>query len=121
MGWTARLRRTLNLAWELDPIRLAPARVELEALRWQVLRSTCRRLDGSAPGPEGSLDKLLVTRVEQQLNHALLDIAGSDFLADPAAFSGYIWSRAQSIFGGTSQIQRDIVAQRVLGLPRFPK
>jgi alkylation response protein AidB-like acyl-CoA dehydrogenase len=121
MGWTARLRRTLNLAWGLDPIRLAPARVELEALRWQVLRSTCRRLDGSAPGPEGSLDKLLVTRVEQQLNHALLDIAGPDFLADPAAFSGYIWSRAQSIFGGTSQIQRDIVAQRVLGLPRFPK
>ena len=56
--------------------------------------------------------------MEQRLNHALLDIAGPDFLADHAAFSGYIWSRAQSIFGGTSQIQRDIVAQRVLGLPR---
>ncbi len=121
MGWTARLRRTLGLAWDRAPRALAPARVELDALRWQVLRSTCQRLDGSAPGPEGSLDKLLVTRVEQLLNHTLLDLAGADALSDPGQFSGYIWSRAQSIFGGTSQIQRDIVAQRVLGLPRPAK
>ncbi len=130
MGWTARLQRLLTRAE--GQIRdgsvsasasqreaLAHAWVELEALRLQVLRSTSRRLDGSAPGPEGSLDKLLMTRAEQRLNHVLLDLAGSGgVLADSDLFQHYLWSRAQAIFGGSRQIQRDIVAQRVLGLPR---
>ncbi|MGZ6391960.1 MAG: acyl-CoA dehydrogenase family protein, partial [Ktedonobacterales bacterium] len=130
MGWTARLRRILTLAearirdgsTAADAgvrARLAEAWVELEALRLQVLRSTSNRLDGSAPGPEGSLDKLLMTRAEQLLNHALLDLAGpSGVLGEGELWANYIWSRAQAIFGGTRQIQRDIVAQRVLGLPR---
>ncbi len=130
MGWTARLRRMLTLAEarirDGSAVadtgvreRLARAWVELEALRLQVLRSTCRRLDGSAPGPEGSLDKLLMTRAEQRLNHALLDLAGSaGVLGEGELWANYLWSRAQAIFGGTRQIQRDIVAQRVLGLPR---
>jgi alkylation response protein AidB-like acyl-CoA dehydrogenase len=130
MGWTARLQRMLTLAEARISgggagadagvrERLARAWVELEALRLQVLRSTSRRLDGSAPGPEGSLDKLLMTRAEQLLNHALLDLAGpSGVLGEGELWANYIWSRAQAIFGGTRQIQRDIVAQRVLGLPR---
>ncbi len=130
MGWTARLRRMLTLAearirdGSAAPDagvreRLAQAWVELEALRLQVLRSTCSRLDGSAPGPEGSLDKLLMTRAEQLLNHALLDLAGpAGVLDEGELWANYIWSRAQGIFGGSRQIQRDIVAQRVLGLPR---
>ena len=130
MGWTARLRRMLTLAEgsvrdgrvSADAgvrERLAQAWVELEALRLQVLRSTCRRLDGSAPGPEGSLDKLLMTRAEQLMNHALLDLAGpAGVLGEGELWANYIWSRAQAIFGGSRQIQRDIVAQRVLGLPR---
>jgi alkylation response protein AidB-like acyl-CoA dehydrogenase len=130
MGWTARLRRMLTLAEARIRDgsaaadagvrgRLAEAWVELEALRLQVLRSTSQRLDGSAPGPEGSLDKLLMTRAEQLLNHALLDLAGpSGVLSEGELWANYIWSRAQAIFGGTRQIQRDIVAQRVLGLPR---
>ena len=130
MGWTARLRRMLTLAEARIRDgsaaadagvreRLAEAWVELETLRLQVLRSTCRRLDGSAPGPEGSLDKLLMTRAEQLLNHALLDLAGPEgVLGEGELWANYIWSRAQAIFGGSRQIQRDIVAQRVLGLPR---
>jgi alkylation response protein AidB-like acyl-CoA dehydrogenase len=130
MGWTARLRRMLTLAEgsvrdgrvSADAgvrERLAQAWVELEALRLQVLRSTCHRLDGSAPGPEGSLDKLLMTRAEQLMNHALLDLAGAaGVLGEGELWANYIWSRAQAIFGGSRQIQRDIVAQRVLGLPR---
>jgi alkylation response protein AidB-like acyl-CoA dehydrogenase len=130
MGWTARLRRMLTLAEgsirdgrvTADAgvrERLAHAWVELEALRLQVLRSTCSRLDGSAPGPEGSLDKLLMTRAEQLMNHALLDLAGpAGVLGEGELWANYVWSRAQAIFGGSRQIQRDIVAQRVLGLPR---
>ncbi len=130
MGWTARLQRMLTLAEARIRDgsaaadagvreRLARAWVELEALRLQVLRSTCSRLDGSAPGPEGSLDKLLMTRAEQLLNHALLDLAGpAGVLDEGELWANYLWSRAQAIFGGTRQIQRDIVAQRVLGLPR---
>jgi alkylation response protein AidB-like acyl-CoA dehydrogenase len=130
MGWTARLARQLSIAearirsGELAATQsqreaLAGAWVELEALRLQVLRSTSQRLDGSAPGPEGSLDKLLMTRAEQRLLHVLQDLAGAEgVLEESDLFQSYLWSRAQAIFGGTQQIQRDIVAQRVLGLPR---
>ena len=129
MGWTARLQRLLTRAESriqagaptsvTQRADLAHAWVELEALRLQVLRSTSNRLDGSAPGPEGSLDKLLMTRAEQRLGHVLLDLAGSSgVLDDSELFSQYVWSRAQAIFGGSRQIQRDLVAQRVLGLPR---
>jgi alkylation response protein AidB-like acyl-CoA dehydrogenase len=48
----------------------------------------------------------------------LTDLAGASFLFDDEAFAGYLWSRAQSVYGGTQQIQRQIVAQRVLGLRR---
>jgi alkylation response protein AidB-like acyl-CoA dehydrogenase len=130
MGWTARLERQLTLleadvregrvhAGPRERQRLAEAWVDLEALKLQVQRSTTRRLDGSSPGPEGSIDKLLMTNADQLLAHALLDVLGAAAVLDEAvAFAGYVWSRAQSIFGGTQQIQRDIVAQRVLGLPR---
>ena len=77
------------------------------------------RLDGSTPGPEGSIDKLLMTRAEQFLVHTDTDVRGATTLVgDHAMLDGYFWSRAQAIFGGTQQIQRNLVAQRVLGLPR---
>jgi alkylation response protein AidB-like acyl-CoA dehydrogenase len=130
MGWTARLERQLTLleadvregrvdAGPQPRQALARAWVELEALKLHVQRTTSRRVDGSTPGPEGSIDKLLMTNADQILAHAVLDLLGAvAVLDDAAAFPGYVWSRAQSIFGGTQQIQRDIVAQRVLGLPR---
>ncbi|MEA2654774.1 MAG: hypothetical protein QOI23_139, partial [Chloroflexota bacterium] len=130
MGWTARLARQLSVAETRIRVgaltasvaqreALAGAWVDLEALRLQVLRSTSKRLDGSAPGPEGSLDKLLMTRAEQRLLHVLQDLAGAGgVLEESDLFQSYLWSRAQAIFGGSQQIQRDIVAQRLLGLPR---
>ncbi len=130
MGWTARLARQLSAAEgrvrsgalavsQAQREELAAAWVELEALRLQVLRSTSARLDGSAPGPEGSIDKLLMTRVEQRLLHVLADLEGpAGVLDEDRLFPSYVWSRAQGIFGGSQQIQRDLVAQRVLGLPR---
>lgn len=132
MGWTARLGRQITRveaairSGEIDADlsqrrALAAAWAELEALRVHVQRSTSHRLDGSAPGPEGSIDKLLMTSVDQHVSHVLADLLGSRSVVDAGDhFTTYVWSRSQSIFGGTQQIQRDIVAQHVLGLPAEP-
>lgn len=130
VGWVARLTRMLIVLCEdvraglvaagpAERRDLARAWVELRALVLHVQRTMSSRLDGSTPGPEGSIDKLLVTRAEQLLNHVNLQLRGAAPLLDEGVeIESYFWSRAQSIFGGTQQIQRNIVAQRVLGLPR---
>ena len=73
------------------------------------------------PGPEGSLDKLLLTRVDQFVNEVVLDLRGAAaMVTDGARLDHYLTARAASVFGGTSQIQRNVVGERVLGLPREP-
>ncbi len=82
-------------------------------------RSLAARAAGGPPQEAGSIDKLLMTHADQRIRRILLDLAGAEAqleLGDP--LRDYFWSRAQSIFGGTQQIQRNIVAQRLLGLPR---
>jgi alkylation response protein AidB-like acyl-CoA dehydrogenase len=60
-----------------------------------------------------------MTRVDQRIHTLMMDVLGAEpLLEEGRDLDLYFWSRAQSIFGGTQQIQRDIVAQRVLGLPR---
>jgi alkylation response protein AidB-like acyl-CoA dehydrogenase len=59
------------------------------------------------------VDKLLMTQVEQCVGHAALSVGGDK----GTALSLYLYSRAQSVMGGTSQIQRNLVATRILGLP----
>jgi alkylation response protein AidB-like acyl-CoA dehydrogenase len=130
VGWIARLSRMLTVleddvregrvpAGPAERRALARAWVDLRALQLHVQRTISSRADGSTPGPEGSIDKLLMTNAEQLLNHVNLDLRGSRALVDDGTdIEAYFWSRAQSIFGGTQQIQRNIVAQRVLGLPR---
>ena len=71
------------------------------------------RLDGVEHGPQGSLDKLLMTWTEQAVGHACLAVAGT---SDADALEAYMYSRAQSVMGGTSQIQKNIIAGRILGL-----
>ncbi len=99
---------------------LARCRVETGVLRLHVLRALCERSDGEAPGAAGSVGKSLATRVERLLNHVGVDLHGADALlvGAPRVWSEHLGSRARSIAGGTSQIQRTIVAERLLGLPR---
>jgi alkylation response protein AidB-like acyl-CoA dehydrogenase len=130
VGWVARLTRMLTVleddvrsgrvpAGPAERRAIAHAWCELRALQLHVQRTMSSRLDGSTPGPEGSIDKLLVTRAEQLLNHVNLQVRGvAPLLHAGDEIEAYFWSRAQSIFGGTQQIQRNIVGQRVLGLPR---
>jgi alkylation response protein AidB-like acyl-CoA dehydrogenase len=92
--------------------------VEAEMLRLHVCRRLSERLDGIAHGPDGSVDKLLMTAVEQTVGHAALSIGGTGHGgADDTWLNAYLYSRAQSVMGGTSQIQRNLVARRILGLP----
>jgi alkylation response protein AidB-like acyl-CoA dehydrogenase len=98
---------------------LAWAMVEAEMLRVHVSRRLSDRLDGISHGPEGSVDKLLMTWVEQAVGHAALGIGGAGHHpdSDDTSLRVYLYSRAQSVMGGTSQIQRNLVATRILGLP----
>jgi alkylation response protein AidB-like acyl-CoA dehydrogenase len=119
IGELEELAHTIELS-TAQRFALARARVHVDVLRAHVQRSLGRRDDGSAPGPEGSIDKLLGTRAEQLLHHVALDLHGTAALTGeaPAVLSEYLYSRAASIAGGTSEVQRSIVAERLLGLPR---
>lgn len=124
LGFVARYRKTVHQltervqanpdAYDNEARReLAWAIVESEMLRHHVSRRLSARLDGITHGPEGSVDKLLMTWTEQTVGHAALAIAPDD----ETALATYLYSRAQSVMGGTSQIQRNLVATRILGLP----
>ena len=101
-------------------LRLAQSMVDVEVLRVHVLRSLSRRTAGLATEVDASVDKLLMVRTEQALGHAELDLHGAGVLTgeEPEALHDYLWSRAASVYGGSEQIQRTIVATRLLGLPR---
>jgi alkylation response protein AidB-like acyl-CoA dehydrogenase len=97
---------------------LAQAFVELRVLRLHNWRTLSRLGRGIEPGPESSWIKLSWTDMTQHLADAALRIEG-----DAAALEGrwqrqWLWSKAASIAGGTSEIQRTIIAERLLGLPR---
>ncbi|HEY6428754.1 MAG TPA: acyl-CoA dehydrogenase family protein [Acidimicrobiales bacterium] len=99
---------------------LAQAYVALGVLRLHNLRTLTRLGRGEEPGPESSWVKLAWTDMTQRLSEAALLVTGRDATS---AESGpwarqWLWSKAASIAGGTSQVQRDIIAGRLLGLPR---
>ena len=134
VGFIADFRRTLKqLALQAAAgslrregslgVALASAYVDVEVLRLQVLRALSRRMKGQGNEAEASIEKLLMTRTDQGLAHAAMDLGGSAPLLgdEPAILHQYLWSRAASVYGGSSQIQRTIVANRLLGLPREPK
>jgi alkylation response protein AidB-like acyl-CoA dehydrogenase len=99
--------------------RLGEAYTELRALQVKVQRSLTDRVKGALPGAEGSVDKLLMARADQTFGHTMMDLrASGPVLREGLEWDVYVWSRAAGIYGGTAQIQRNIVAQRVLGVPR---
>jgi alkylation response protein AidB-like acyl-CoA dehydrogenase len=105
--------------YDADQVRdVAWAIVESEMLRLHVCRRLSDRLDGIVHGPEGSVDKLLMTCTEQTVGHAALSIGRARATGgDDTLVKVYLYSRAQGVMGGTSQIQRNLVAGRILHLP----
>jgi alkylation response protein AidB-like acyl-CoA dehydrogenase len=96
---------------------LAAALVEIEVLRHHAARTMSPFLNGGAVGPESSGVKLLMARAEQRLGLAALEVLGAS-QAGRFWHERYLYSRAASVYGGTQQIQRNIIADRVLALPK---
>lgn len=100
--------------------RFARAHVMGEVLRLNVLQQLSHRVAGKAPGEEGSISKMLWTQTEQDLQHLALDLYGAEVAtgARHDLMHSYFASRPISVYGGSSQIQRNIISQRLLGMPR---
>ena len=116
-----------------DPIarqRLAQAWIEVEIFRLHNGRTLARLARGEELGSESSLVKLFWTGMSQRLYETAVAVLGSDALLmpeDERALDGGRWplgllaSRGNSIMGGTSEIQRNIIGERLLALPREPR
>jgi alkylation response protein AidB-like acyl-CoA dehydrogenase len=105
-----------------DPIvrqRFAQLFIEAQVLRLNAYRGLTGIMKRGSPGPEGSLGKWHWAEVNQGLTELAMDVAGPRArLGDGLWAYRFLRSRANSIEGGTTEILKNIVAERVLGLPR---
>ncbi|MCA1831810.1 MAG: acyl-CoA dehydrogenase [Actinomycetota bacterium] len=112
-----------------DPLvrqRLAQLHVEIQAMRLNNYRALTTVMRTGIPGPEGSLGKLLWSESNKRLGELMLEIQGPAGLLEGSGYAGdngewvyrHFRSRANSIEAGTSEILRNIIAERVLGLPK---
>jgi alkylation response protein AidB-like acyl-CoA dehydrogenase len=97
---------------------LAQAFVELRVLRLHNWRTLSRLARGIEPGPESSWIKLAWTDMTQHLSEVALRVEGDSAPLEGPWQRQWLWSKAASIAGGTSEVQRTIIAERILGLPR---
>ncbi len=106
-----------------DPVirdRLAQIYIESEVLRLTALRGLSAIMRTGVPGPEGSLGKWQWAEVNQALTELALELRGGRaVLNDDRWTYRFLRARANSIEGGTTEILKNIVAERVLGLPRM--
>jgi alkylation response protein AidB-like acyl-CoA dehydrogenase len=107
----------------VDPIvrdRLAQLYIETEVLRLNAYRGLTAIMKNGVPGPEGSLGKWHWSEVNQALTELAMDVLGPQALLRDTEWSyRFLRARANSIEGGTTEILKNIVAERVLGLPRL--
>src|SRR5262249_52205164 len=112
-----------------DPVvrqAIARAHVDVEIMRLLNCRTLTRLERGQEPGPESSLVKLFWAGLTQRLHQLALELEGpyAALPGGPHAIEGgrwqqaFLWSRVGAIAGGTSEVQANIIAQRMLGLPR---
>ncbi len=107
--------------------RVAQAQIEAHVFRVIGLRNLTRAEHGQAPGAEASLTKLYWSEMDKRLQETAVQVQGPyGALApeSPRALEngrwqyGWMWAQAETIYAGSSEIQRNIIAERVLGLPR---
>ncbi|MCU1587336.1 MAG: putative acyl-CoA dehydrogenase [Frankiales bacterium] len=102
--------------------RLTTVRAEIAALRAMTYASIARNAKQAQPGPEGSMIKLYYSEIRQRLLQLAVDILGpgspEPLLGGRSWDDEYLLGYSATIGGGTSEIQRNIIGERVLGLPR---
>jgi alkylation response protein AidB-like acyl-CoA dehydrogenase len=105
---------------ELVRQRLAQLWIEANVLRLNAYRGLTQIMKTGMPGPEGSLGKWQWSEVNQALTELAMDIAGPQAMLRSDEWTyRFLRARANSIEGGTTEILRNIVAERVLGLPKL--
>ena len=111
-----------------DPVtldRLGHLLAEAQSLAQLGMRATLRSVGGLQPGSESSVRKLLGAEFDQRVHEFGLDLCGPDGVVTDgdAAFSAYmvLQSKCMTIAGGTSEVQRNVIGERLLGLPRDPE
>ncbi|RJL26601.1 acyl-CoA dehydrogenase family protein [Bailinhaonella thermotolerans] len=131
IGFRRELARVIETAERTgaarDPVlrdELVRSWVELEIMRLNALR-TMRSLGAGEPGPEVSIAKLYWSEWHRRLGELAMAVQGAEGLvADPEPGDLqrlYLFSRADTIYAGSSEIQRNIIAERTLGLPKEPR
>jgi alkylation response protein AidB-like acyl-CoA dehydrogenase len=108
-------------------VALARALIGVEVLRHHASHAVGKFLDGKPVGPESSTVKLVMTEAEQLVGTTALEVLGESLYApeddeqdatNSLWYETYLFTRTASVLGGTQQIQRNIIADRVLQLPR---
>ncbi|MFF7975443.1 acyl-CoA dehydrogenase family protein [Streptomyces sp. NPDC007905] len=99
--------------------RVADALAGARAHQLFTYAAASRFLEGTSLGPESSMNKVFWSEYDLALHETALDLLGGEGeSADTAWAEGYVFSLAGPIYAGTNEIQRDIVAERLLGLPK---
>jgi alkylation response protein AidB-like acyl-CoA dehydrogenase len=107
--------------------KLARLLVDNEVLRANGLRSLANMADHRAPGPESSLEKLYWSEFDRRFRETAIELLGPGGLllrsssyarADVDWPREFLWSRAGTIYSGSSEIQKNVIGERVLGLPK---
>jgi alkylation response protein AidB-like acyl-CoA dehydrogenase len=119
---------------ETDPLvrqQLAWAFTHTEIMRFQGLRLLSEVVARKEPGPASSINKMFWSEYAQRFAEIILDIRGADSMVIPESdkeggyspdkwVTNFLSTRSVTIWGGTAQVQRNIVGERVLGLPKEP-
>ncbi len=133
VGFEREVRHVIDLARRSgltgDPVmrqRLMTAHTGLQLMRWNALRS----MGAGVPGPEASISKLFWGTWHRDLCNLMIDLLGPAGLIGPAGVSKaghyelsleqklFLFSRSDTIYGGSNEIQRSVIGERVLGLAR---
>ncbi|MGW3996799.1 acyl-CoA dehydrogenase family protein [Amycolatopsis sp. NPDC004772] len=98
--------------------RVADAWIGARAYQLYTFGTVSRLADGGELGPESSVNKLFWSHLDVELHETALDVLGPEAETAETWVNGYLFSLAGPIYGGTDQIQRNTIAERLLKLPR---
>jgi alkylation response protein AidB-like acyl-CoA dehydrogenase len=92
--------------------------MDAQAYRWQTFWTVTKLVEGGRTGPESSLVKLFWSELDVRLHQTALGLLGPEAEVEGPWMKGYQFALAGPIYAGTNEIQRNVVGERVLGLPR---